>query len=93
MPRHGWLWENFKKIAELRRRLICLGKPITRTDTFESMRILIATDHFHRIEAELLLHLEDSGYRLIVSKIGPCSQVIQTPKEVTIEEVPGFEDM
>ena len=44
--------ENFKKIADLWGRLICLGKSIAKTDTFESMNILIATDYFHTIENE-----------------------------------------
>jgi len=46
VPPHGWKWENFKKIAYLWGRLICLGKSIARTDNFESMKILIATDTF-----------------------------------------------
>jgi len=33
VPPHGWLWENFKIIAELWGYLICLGKPILRTDS------------------------------------------------------------
>ena len=55
VPPHGWKWENFKQIAELWGRLICLGKSSSITDSFEVMRVLIATRSLHRIEAEILL--------------------------------------
>ncbi|KAJ8450401.1 hypothetical protein Cgig2_004858 [Carnegiea gigantea] len=41
VPPHGWKWENFKKIADIWGKLICLAKPIIRTESFESMKILI----------------------------------------------------
>ena len=50
VPPYGWLWGNFNRIAGLWGRLICLGKPIYRTDSFDVMRVLIATDTFQRIE-------------------------------------------
>ena len=49
VPQHGWKCKNFKRIAELWGRLICLGKPITRTNSFESMKVFIVTTIFSTI--------------------------------------------
>ena len=57
VPPHGWLWENFKQIAELWGDFICLGRSTNSTESFEVMKVLIATQVFQRIEAELLLQL------------------------------------
>ena len=56
IPSHAWCWENFKKIGDLWGTLICLGKPIPHTDSFESMKILITLDAFHTIEQGLLFY-------------------------------------
>ena len=76
VPPHGWSWENFKNIAQLWGSLICLGKSILRTDTFEVMRVLIVTDIFRRIEQEILLSLADRGYRVWIKEIGSTVQVV-----------------
>ena len=78
VPPHGWIWENFKGIANSWGRLINLGKSFVRTDSFESMKILIVNDHFHRIEANFILSLEDSGYRIKVKEISLDVQLIQS---------------
>ncbi|KAJ8428190.1 hypothetical protein Cgig2_033128 [Carnegiea gigantea] len=44
VPPRGGYWENFKWIGELWGKLITLGKPIFRTDSFESMKVFIATE-------------------------------------------------
>ena len=54
VPPHGWSWENCLKITELWGRLVCLGKPIFRTNSFQSMKVLIVTDIFHTIQGCLI---------------------------------------
>ena len=76
VPPHGWKWENFKAIAELWGYLICLGKPISRTDTFESMRLLIETDVLFFIEGDFILTIEDMGFRVIAREVGLVSQMV-----------------
>jgi len=90
------LQENCKPMEKIN----MLGKINSYGRHFTSIRILIATDHFHRIEDETLLCLEDLGYRIIVKEIGPCTQVIQhklnpndTSKEASTRDFPGFEDI
>jgi len=51
-----------------------LGKSIALTESFESMKMLIATDVFTRIEEEILLTLEDEGHRVIVREIATTFQ-------------------
>ncbi|KAJ8429203.1 hypothetical protein Cgig2_032989 [Carnegiea gigantea] len=63
VPPCGWCWENFDKIASLWGRLITLGKAISRTDSFEPMKMLIVTDVFNRIDQDVILNLRDGGYR------------------------------
>ena len=81
---HGWKWENFKQIAELWGRFICLGKSSSVTDSFEVMTILIVTKSFQRIEEEILLTVGYGGYRVMVKEIVTISQtlnqVYQVPK-------------
>jgi len=102
VPPHGWKWENFKKIADIWGYLISLGKPIARTDTFESMRLLIETNILVRIDDDFIFTLGDLGFRVIVRKIGPAFQTLQRPyfssrhsDEVADSngEIPGFEDI
>ena len=69
VPPRGWCWENFERISNLWGRLISLGKSICRTDSFESMKMLIVTNSFHRIEEEILLQIEYAGYRVMVKEI------------------------
>jgi len=64
VPPHGWKWENFKAIAELWGYLICLGKPIARTDTFESIKLLIEIDIVFFIEGDFILTIDDLGFRV-----------------------------
>jgi len=102
VPPHGWQWENFKKIADIWGYLICLGKPIARTDTLQRMRLLIETNILVRIDDDFILTLGDLRFRVIVREIGPASQILQRPhfsnphpKEVadSNDELPGFGDI
>ena len=76
-----------------------LGKSIALTESFESMKMLIATDVFTRIEEEILLTLEDEGHRVIVREIATTFQqyisgiLNQTPGNKYICDPPGFEDI
>jgi len=48
-----------------------LGKSIERTDSFASIRVLIDTNGFDTIDADLILYIEDSGYKLKIKEVGP----------------------
>jgi len=76
VPPHGWTWDNFKKVTHIWERIASLGKSIARTDSFDSMKVLIDTDRFHTIEADVILSIKDSGYRLKIKEVGPSVQVI-----------------
>jgi len=66
VPPIGWHEENFIQIAKLWGRKVCLeGKPLS----FEAMRVLIGTDIFNTIEAESILSLGDTGFRIQVKEI------------------------
>ena len=103
MPPHGWKWENLKKIANIWGKLICLAKPIIRTKSFESMKLFIITDILRTIHCDLILNIEDLGYRILIREIGPAIQAIQTiptsPSSPSMEAmdsnegVLGFEDI
>lgn len=77
VPPHGWNGKNLRRIAELWGRLICLGKSISRTDTFESMKVLVVTDRLHSIQGDLILQLEDSGYSISIKEVGPSMHITQ----------------
>ncbi|KAJ8445424.1 hypothetical protein Cgig2_031237 [Carnegiea gigantea] len=99
----GWCWENFKRIASLRGQLITLGKAISRTDSFESMKMLIVTDVFNKIDQDTVLNLGDGDYRLMIREIGTAVQIVHndyipfpnTPLENmdSSGDIPGFEDL
>jgi len=102
VPPHGWVWENFKRIADRWGYLICLGKPILRTDSFDSMKILIETDILSFIENDCILHIEELGFRVHVREVSSMGVVIQdkTTVKANREEdvqsnggIPGFEDL
>ncbi|KAJ8425219.1 hypothetical protein Cgig2_015695 [Carnegiea gigantea] len=50
----------------------------TRSDSFESARILIVTNILHTIYCDLILSIGDLGYRVLIREIGPTIQAIQT---------------
>jgi len=66
VPPLGWKWENFKRIADNWGHLISLGKSIAKTNTFDSMRMLLETDILVRIDDEFILKIEDFGFRVFV---------------------------
>ena len=74
VPPRGWSWENYNGTSGLWGKLITLGKSIAHTKSFESMKMLIATNVFTWIEEEILLTLEDEGHRVIVTEIAPTFQ-------------------
>ena len=82
--------------------MVCLGKPIARTDSFDSMKIIVETDRMHSIKGDIILTIEDLGFRIVVKEVGPAIQVIQKiqprsthPLEATDSNdgVLGFEDI
>jgi len=84
-------------------KLICLAKPILRTESFESMKVLIVTDILRTIHCDLILNIEDLGYRILIREISQAVQAIQTvqtsPSSQSMEAmdsnngVLGFEDI
>ena len=102
VPPHGWDWENFKQIAEIWGYLICLGKPILRTDAFDSMKLLIEAEILSFIEEDFILTIEDLGFRVHVREVSLAGSVIQVAKaghsldDEDAEsncDVPRFEDI
>jgi len=98
VPPHGWSWENFQRIANIWGSLVSLGKSIARTDSFNSMKVLIDTGVFKSIEGDVLLTIGDAGYRVQVKEVGTVVQVCQSPFRPTETsdsngDVVGFEDL
>jgi len=101
VPPHGWTWENFKKIADLWGDLICLGKPIFRTQAFDNIKILIETDILAFIEVDIVLRLEELGFRVHVREVSyqgvihgaNCVSPKSREENESNNNVPGFEDL
>jgi len=95
--------ENFKQIAELWGKFICLGKSSSITESFEVMRVLIATECLRRIESEVLLTVGSCGYRVMVKEAETLCQMMQRPQHNSYfksvdekdsnSDVPGFDDI
>ncbi|KAJ8446314.1 hypothetical protein Cgig2_005845 [Carnegiea gigantea] len=62
------------------------GKSIYRIDSFESMKLMIVTNVFKRIDHDMLLTLGDEGYRLMIRE-PPLEKMDSS------DEVPGFKDL
>ena len=103
VPPHGWLWENFKAIAEIWGQLICLGKSSSRIESFEVMKVLIATKILRKIEAEIVITIGFGGYRVMIRETETISQLVTKFPHLSIctnkvdqssdNSVPGFEDI
>jgi len=103
LPPHGWSRENFKNIAELWGSFVCLGQIIERAEFFESMKVLIDTGIFNTIEGEVLLQIENLGFKIKVREVGSFIKVTHkvhastraSPMEVTDSNdgVVGFVDI
>ena len=100
VPPHGWCWENFKTIAELWGNFICLGKSVSQIDSFESMKVLIATKILQKIDSEILLQIGSCGYRIKISEYEMVSQPNASNQNhpnsfqsKDKEVIPGFEDV
>jgi len=99
VPPHGWMWENFKMIAELWGKFICLGKSASSKDSFEAMRVCIATNTFQKINSEIVLSLGTCGYRIFITEMDMVTQVqvhnVHNPATNFKEkdDIPGFEDV
>jgi len=68
------------------------------------MRLLIETSFLRRIDDELILNIEDLGFRVFVREISSATQITQKPflhhqqpiedeDAASNDEVPGFEDL
>ncbi|KAJ8431257.1 hypothetical protein Cgig2_011110 [Carnegiea gigantea] len=72
-------------------------------DSFESMKMLIVTDVFNRIDQDIFLNSGNGGYRLMIREIGTAVQIVHndcipftnTPLEnmESSGDIPGFEDL
>ena len=72
VPIHGWTKENFQKIAVIWGKLISLESMDVSIPSYESMKMLIATDHVHQIHGDILFQVGNTGYRVVVTEIGPA---------------------
>ena len=63
VPMHRWIEANFKAIAQVWGRLIRLEQEVDDTMNYESMNILIDSDHFDRIQGDILLHIGVIGFQ------------------------------
>ena len=91
VPPHGWTEDNFRKIAEVWGRLICLDQLADKTENFESVKMFIVTYQLHRIKADVLLQIDDAGYRVVVSEMGTFVQNAQPCIKSTNKEDHGEE--
>ncbi|KAJ8447486.1 hypothetical protein Cgig2_019480 [Carnegiea gigantea] len=71
VPPRGWKGENFRRITELWGRVVCLGKGIDNSDSFEfeSMKVLIDTDILGTINWEIVI--------IVIKEVSSTVQVIQ----------------
>jgi len=101
VPPHGWTWENFKAIAEVWGQLICLGRPSSRIESFEVMKILIVTRVLRRIEDEIIIQIGYGGYRVVIMETETISHTVIKPTYIYTNQddrlsdvgAPGFEDI
>jgi len=75
VPSHGWTMKTFENIASLWGKLVCLETPIEDTISFESMKMLIDCVRFHHIEGDIILHLDDAGFRVMVKEASCTFQI------------------
>ena len=84
--------------------MICLGKPIARTNFFESLKILVETHGLHSVEGNLILTLKDLGFATVVREIGQqgsnsshtetqCSSSPSMEATVSNDGVLGFDNI
>ena len=67
--------QNFEIIAFLWGKLVCLETSIKDTLSFESMKILIDTDRFHGIEGQVVLHIGDAGFMIMIKEASCTFQI------------------
>jgi len=85
-------------MVELWGKIICLGKSTLNPDSFEVMKVLVATKVFKKIEAAVLLLVGYGGYRIMVREVETISQMIRPAggipeHEASNNDIPGFEDI
>ena len=67
--------QNFESIASLWGKLVCLETPIEDTVSFESLKLLIDTDRFHDIDGQVVLHIGDAGFLVIIKEASCTFQI------------------
>jgi len=87
VPMHGWTEDNFKEIAKIWGRLLRLEQEVDDTMNYECMRLLIDSDHFYRIQGDILLQIGNMRYRVIVSEIEPYVPSTKSFKQVNTQQV------
>ena len=95
VPPQAWSWENFKSIAELWGKFVCLGKPSTATESFEVMKVCVVTKILKKIESEIILSLGSCGYRVFITEADTQNYSLGNNPLPNKENdfVPGFEDV
>ena len=67
----------FISITELWRILVYLGTSTNISESFDSIKALINAKCLKATEGEILLHIEDVGYGLVVEEVNSNIQIIQ----------------
>ena len=74
-----------------------MGKPVSATNSFEVMRVCIATNILQKINSEVVLSLGSCGYRVTITEAGMVTQVNSMCNEAVApkvkDDVLGFEDI
>jgi len=80
-----------------------LGKSSSNTDSFEIMKVLIATKSLRLIEAKVLVTVGYGGYKVMIKEAETISQVFNKFHHITVgtsednhmsnNDIPGFEDI
>jgi len=75
VPPHGWSLKTFENITSLWGKMVCLETPIEDTISFELMKILIICVKFQHIEGDIVLHIGDAGFRVMVKESSYTFQI------------------
>ena len=73
VPPHAWSYENFRKIADVWGRYICLDRSTREGTDFTSAKILIDTCVFTNIQQWIYFSVGGTGYDIFIKEVGENS--------------------
>jgi len=74
--RDNWNSTPWMEVGNFQKHCRDLGQssmsrnPIEKIDSFKAMKVLTDIDQLRTIEGEMLLSLEDYGYKIVVKEVG-----------------------